>query len=87
MPSSKPFVDPATGALDRQQLLLEAVPLAKLVGLFVAISLVPFALAVLAFGGSPLAAILTTLGQFVLAVGAGIVIIYAVARGETLASD
>lgn len=41
MPSPKPFVDPTTGDLDTNQILSEAVPLGKLVGLFVALGLVP----------------------------------------------
>ncbi|MFC6865124.1 hypothetical protein ACFQGE_16875 [Halomicroarcula sp. GCM10025817] len=85
MPSSRPFVDPATGSLDEQQILVEAVPLAKLIGLFVAISLVPFALVFFVLGDSALGVLVGLLGQFVLAVGAGVVLVYAVARGTQLA--
>lgn len=51
MPPSTPFVDRATGALDTDQILAEAIPIAKLIGLFVAIALVPLAIVFL-LGGS-----------------------------------
>ncbi|WP_310898814.1 hypothetical protein [Haloarcula onubensis] len=83
---SPPFVDRGTGELDRDQLLAEAIPLGKLVGLFAALAVVPFALAFL-LGGSNgvLGALFVVVGQFVLAVGTGIVLIYVVARGIQLA--
>ena len=45
MPSHTPFFD-ADGAIDLAGTLSEALPIAKLVGLFVVVSLVPFAVAV-----------------------------------------
>jgi len=84
MPSSKPFIDPATGGLDTTRIVSEAVPIGKLVGLFVGLSLVPFGLVYLALGNSVLSAVLAALGQFVLAVGAAVVLTYAVARGIQL---
>ena len=84
MASTRPFVDGTTGALDTDQILVEAVPLAKLIGLFVAVAIVPFTLAY--FGGpSPLGALFALAGQFVLAVGSGLVLIYVVARALQLA--
>ncbi|MFC7140634.1 hypothetical protein ACFQMA_12465 [Halosimplex aquaticum] len=62
MPSAKPFLDPATGDPDTGRILSEAVPLAKLIGVFVAVSLVPFGFAFLAFGHSVLGVILTLIG-------------------------
>jgi len=86
MPSSAPFVDPATVALDTDQIIAEAFPLAKLAGVFVAVSLVPFGLGFFA-GPSALGAVLIALGQFVLAVGTGIVLMYVIARGLELSES
>jgi hypothetical protein len=87
MSSTPPFVDPATGSLNTAQVLSEALPIGRLVGLFVAISLVPFALVFAVFGGSAVGAILTVVAGFVLAVGAGVVLVYVVARGTQLAGE
>ncbi|WP_459192845.1 hypothetical protein [Halosimplex sp. J119] len=87
MPSSKPFIDPTTGELDTDQILAEAVPIGKLVLLFGAVSLVPFGLTFLALGNSLVGVLLAALGQFVLAVGAAVVLIYAVARGRQLSGE
>ncbi|SNZ11891.1 hypothetical protein SAMN06269185_1421 [Natronoarchaeum philippinense] len=83
MPASPPFVDPSTNTLDTDQIVAEAVPLAKLVGLFAAVALVPMVLSFVALGGL-VGVLLTLLTQFVLAVGAGIVLIYVIARGRQL---
>lgn len=87
MPSKQPFIDPTTGELDTTQILSEAIPIAKLVGLFVAVSLVPFGLVFLALGNSLVGVILAAIGQFVLAVGAAVVVTYAVARGIQLSGE
>jgi hypothetical protein len=87
MPSAKPLIDPTTGELDTTQVVSEAVPIAKLVGLFVGLSLVPFGLVVLALGNSILGTVLAAIGQFVLAVGAAVVVTYAVARGIQLSGE
>lgn len=79
----RPFID-ETGSIDTDEIWLEAVPLAKLVGLFVGISLVPLAIGFLGAGSSAVGALLTVLAQFVLAVGAGIVLMYVVVRGIEL---
>ncbi|WP_276272408.1 hypothetical protein [Haloarcula litorea] len=83
MPSRRPFLDRATGELDSQQLLAEAVPLAKLIGYFAAISLVPFGIAY-AVGPTLIGTLFGVVGQFVLAVGGAVVLVYAVARGIQL---
>lgn len=80
--SSPPFVDRGTGELDTEQLIAEAVPLAKLVGLVGVVALVPLLPALL---GIPGALAFTLVGQFVLAVGSGLVLMYVVARGTQLA--
>lgn len=85
MPSSPPFVDPATNELDTDQILSEALPLGKLIGLFLIISLGPFALVFFALGNSGFGAVLVLIGQFILAIGTGIVLIYSIARGIQLA--
>jgi len=81
---STPFVD-TDGTIDTDQVLAEAVPLARLIGLFVAVALVPFALVFLALGNSILGTVLVVAAQFVLAVGTGIVLMYVIARGTQLA--
>ena len=86
MPSSTPFVDPATGELDTAQILSEALPLGKLIGVFAAVSLVPFGLGFFA-GPGALSVVFFALGQFVLAVGTGIVLIYAIVRGLALSDS
>jgi len=45
MSPPRPFIDPATGEIDRAQILSEAMPLAKLIGVFVAGSLPLYAIA------------------------------------------
>lgn len=85
MPPSTPFVDPATGTLKTDQILAEAIPLAKLVGAFVAVALIPFAIGFLVGDRSVFGVLFAVVGQFVLAVGAGIVLMYVIARAQQLA--
>ncbi|MFB6069371.1 MAG: hypothetical protein ABEJ90_05550 [Halobacterium sp.] len=73
--SSPPFVDPETAELGTDQILQEAYPIAGLVLLFAGVALVPFALLVLFGFGSGLAALLTVLTQFVLAVGTAVILV------------
>lgn len=87
MPPSTPFVDPATGTLDTSRILVEAIPLAKLIGLFVGIALVPFAFVFLLGEHSVLGVLLTIVAQFVLAIGSGIVLLYIVVRAIRLADE
>ena len=87
MPSGPPFVDPRTGTIHVPQIVAEVVPLAKLIALVAGVALVPFALATFLFGSSILGAVVAVLGQFVLAVGSGIVLMYVVARGIELAGE
>jgi len=87
MPSTRPFIDPKTGDLDTDQILSEAIPLGKLIGLFVLLSLVPFGLVFLALGNSALGALLVALAQFILAVGTGVVLMYVIVRAIQLSSQ
>lgn len=86
MQPSSPFVDRENGTIDVGRVLVEAEPVARLVALFAGLAFVPMLLA-FAAGPSPLAALFTVLGQFVLAVGAGVVLIHVVVRGTRLAAE
>ena len=84
MSSSRPFIDRETGALDTDQIRAEAFPLAGLIALFAGLALVPFVLVFLFAGNSALGLLFTVAGQFILAIGTGVVLIYVVARGIQL---
>jgi hypothetical protein len=86
MPPSSPFIAP-DGTVDTDRVLAEAVPLAGLIGLFVALAVPPFAVVYLFAGGSLLGLLLTVVGQFVLAVGTGVVLMHVVARALHLAEE
>ena len=87
MPSKTPFVDPESGTLNIARILTEAFPLARLIGLFVAVSLLPFVVGVVAFGANSLVgSAFVLVGQFVLAVGAGIVLLYILVRSRQLSA-
>lgn len=81
---SPPFVDPRTRELDTTQILSEAIPLAKLMAVFVAAALVPFGVIFLSLGNSAVGMLFALVAQFILAVGTGIVLMYVVARGRQL---
>lgn len=85
MPRSQPFIDRETGGLDTDQIRQEVFPLAGLVALFAGLALVPLVFVFLSRGTTPLNVFFTLVAQFVLAVGAGIVLMYVVARGIQLA--
>lgn len=91
MATPPPFVDPATGELDTNQLLSEAISLGKLVAAVVVVGLVPFAISalleLLLFGDSFISTVLVLIAQFVLAVGTGIVLMYVIARGLQLSGE
>lgn len=87
MTSESPFVDRTDGSLDTDQILVEAVPLAKLIALFAAVAFVPFAIAFLLGLGSGFGLLFSIVAQFVLAVGTGVVLMYVVARGLTLSEE
>ncbi|EMA30710.1 hypothetical protein [Haloarcula japonica] len=87
MSPPRPFIDPATDEIDTTQILSEAVPLAKLIGVFVAGSLPLYAIVLFGAENSALGAVLALLGNFILAVGAGVVLMYVIARGIRLAGE
>ena len=70
--------------MDTRRIIAEAIPLAKLVGLVAAVALIPL-LPLLLGIRSGVGLVFTLVGQFVLAVGSGIVLMYVVARGVQLA--
>jgi hypothetical protein len=87
MPSQTPFFDSETGTLDVAAVLSEAIPVARLVGLFVAVSLLPLVVGTFSFGPDSLVgAAFVLVGRFVLAVGAGVTLLYVVVRGRRLSA-
>lgn len=90
MPPSRLFVDPETGELDTDQILTEAIPLAKLLALAVAAALIPFVLGLAVIETGVLVVIgelFILVAQFVLAVGTGIVLLYIISRAIQLTTD
>ncbi|QSG10194.1 hypothetical protein [Halapricum desulfuricans] len=89
MPSSTPFIDRETGTFDFEQIWREAYPILGLVLLFGILGLLPLYLgaAVTAATGfsSLIGTALTWLGQLILAVGSGIVLMYVIVRAIQLA--
>lgn len=84
MAPSPPFVDHEEWTIDLWQLAREAIPLVALVGLVGIVASIPLVLS-LTIGIAPV--VLTLLSQFVLAVGACIVMLYVVSRGIQLAEE
>lgn len=87
MPPSKLFFEQETGKLDTTQLLDEATPIAKIIGLFVIIALVPFAIAFVFLGNSLIGMPLVVLAQFILAVGVATVLLYVINRAIQLSDE
>ncbi len=85
--ASGPFVDPVSNELDTSQIISEAIPIVGLVLLFATVAAVPFLLGAVFSFGSLLGLVFILIAQLVLVVGAGIVLIYVVARGIQLADD
>lgn len=85
------FFEESDGTLDTDRLLYEAVPLAQLVAVVAAVALVPVFLQMVvveALGLTPwLHGLLGFASQFVLAVGAGLVLLYVVVRGTRIAGE
>ena len=80
------FHDVETGSLDTDRVLAEAIPLAKLVGLIGVVGYAPLAfLAGEAPFGFDLLFVLAS--QFVLAVGAAVVLLYVVSRAIQLSRE
>jgi hypothetical protein len=85
--SQPPFIDLDSRELDLGQIWTEAAPLMGLIILFGLISVIPFLFSLLVGGNGGLAFLFVLLAQFVLAVGAGIVLLYVIARGIQLAGE
>jgi hypothetical protein len=86
MVPSSPFITP-DGTVDTERVLTEAVPLARLIGLVVAAALPPYAVVFLFAGDSLLGQLLSVFGQFVLAVGTGVVLMHVVTRANQLSRE
>jgi len=84
MSPSTPFIT-ADGQIDTAQVLAEAIPIAKLIVLVVAVALVPALLVFTLGGSSPVGIVFVILMQFVLAVGGAIVLMYVITRAIQLA--
>ena len=80
-----PFVEPGTFSVGFDALRREAVPITALVALFGGLALLPFAVG-FAVGGSVFALLFFVVGQFVLAVGTAMLLLYVVTRGVQLAT-
>lgn len=85
MSASPPFIDQESGSLDTDQIREEAFPLTGLIALFAGLALVPFIFVFLTGGNTALGLLFTVIAQLILAVGAGIVLIYIITRGIQLA--
>lgn len=85
MSPTGPFIDPDTGGLDTSQIQAEAYPLVGLILLFGALALFPFIFTLLFFGNSFIGFLFTLVTQLILAIGAGIILIYIIARAIQLA--
>ncbi|NLV11272.1 hypothetical protein GOC74_15195 [Halomicrobium mukohataei] len=77
MSLQRPFVD-AAGGLDTDAIIREAVPISALILVFVAVAIVPATLGLWLGGG--LGLLFSVIAQFVLAVGAAIVLLYVIVR-------
>lgn len=87
MPPSDLFVDRVTREIDFDRVVAEAIPIATLIGVFVTLVLVPLAIVFLVGSNSIVGLLFTLLALFVLAVGAGVVLLYVIVRGIRLADD
>lgn len=85
MSTGPPFIDADSGSLDTTQIKAEAFPLAGLIALFTGLGLVPYVFVFFLGGASGLGVVFAIVGQFIFAVGAGIVLMYVVARAIQLA--
>jgi len=82
MSQSPPFIDESSSSLDTDQIIRELIPVAKLTGSVALVVLLPLAVAV---SGEIFPRLFMIIAQFVLAVGAAVVLMYVIARGSQLA--
>lgn len=91
MSPSRPFFAASSGELDTEQLIGEALPLARLIGSIGVVALIPLFLqffVVEMIGIFPQLEILLSLAvQFILAVGTGIVLMYVIIRSHQLMDE
>lgn len=91
MSPSRPFFTSPAEELDTNQIVDEALPLAKLIGAVGAVALIPVLLQILlveVLAVVPVFGVLFTLAaQFVVAVGTGIVLMYVVVRANQLVDE
>ncbi len=85
MPPDRPFFDPETEEVDVDWILEEAVPIAKLVLLFGPVVALSVVLASI-FGGG-LSLLFVVAGQFVAAVGTGVVLLYVIVRARQVGDE
>jgi len=84
MSAIPPFIDESSGSLDTDQLLVELIPLSKLIALVGLTALLPFGIAT-TFGF--FRGVFVLLSQFIFAVGASIVLMYIITRAIQLAEE
>ena len=82
MSSPPPVIHTTTGSLDTYQLLVEIIPLSKLIALVGVTTLLPSGIAT-TFGF--FRGVFILISQFIFAVGASIVLLYIIARAIQLA--
>jgi hypothetical protein len=91
MSPSRPFFTSPSGDLDTEQLVEEALPLARLIGAIGVVALIPVFLQFVLLEGLeilPQLGILLSLAvQFVLAVGTGVVLMYVIVRSNQLMDE
>ncbi len=85
MSPSGPFFDSSSGELDTEQVLYEARPLAELIGAIGVVALIPALFQFLLSG--IFAFMFAIVTQFVLAVGAGLVLMYVITRSNQLMKE
>lgn len=87
MSSPSLFIDRETGKIDTDQLLAEAIPLTKLVVLFGFLAFIPLQIASALNLGLSIGLILTVAAQVILAIGAGLILLYIITRAIHLADE
>ncbi|MFC3958360.1 hypothetical protein [Halovivax cerinus] len=87
MTDPRPFIDGRDGELDVDRILVETIPIAKLMGSFLLVGLVFFALATLTTSLGLFEFLLVVAGRFVLVLGGFVVLLYVIVRGSQLADE
>lgn len=82
MTKSPPFIDQSSSSLNTDQIIREAIPLVKLIGLVALVAVFPLGVAL---SGEIFPRFFMLIAQFIFAVGSAIVLLYVIARGIQLA--